>query len=33
MNEFRPKTAVPEAVFRRFEQLLHTRFGKGAVRA
>jgi len=30
MNEFRPKMAVPGAAFRRFEQLLRTRFGKGA---
>lgn len=33
MNEFRPKTSVPAAAFRRFEQLLLTRFQKGVARA
>jgi len=33
LNEFRPRTAVPAAAFRRFERLLHTRFQKGVARA
>lgn len=33
MHEFRPKTAVPAAAFRRFEHLLQTRFQRGVARS